>query len=75
MNQLFQETQNNSLKGQIENFMKNPMDILMKNNLNVPNQYLNNPKEAVDYLLKSGQINQSKLNNAIKKANSLGIRI
>ena len=47
----------------------------MKNNLNVPNQYLNNPKEAVDYLLKSGQINQSKLNNAIKKANSLGIRI
>jgi hypothetical protein len=56
-------------------FMKNPLQSLMESKLNVPQEYADNPKGAIDYLLQSGQVSQDKLNNAISMAQRFGVKL
>ena len=53
------------------NFMQNPMQFIVKSNLNIPQQYLNNPNDAIQYLLNSGRITQDQYNKAVQQANML----
>lgn len=66
MNKLYQETQNNSL-------MNRAQQIIQK--LNIPEQMRNNPQEIVNYLVQSGRINQDAVNQAMQKAQQMGVKI
>lgn len=75
---LFQETQNNSnnsLMSRLKELKQNPMQFLFRNKLNVPQEYQNSPQDVVNYLVQSGQISQDQLNNAMRRANELGIKL
>lgn len=74
-NQLFRETQSNNLINQFNTFQQNPMQFLAQKNLNIPNQYANDPQGAVQYLLNSGKMNQQTLNGLIQVANRMGIKM
>ena len=59
------------LMGQYMGFMKDPRGYLLKNNLNIPEQYLNNPQDAIQYLMNTGRVNQQMYNDAINQARQL----
>ena len=63
------------MTGRFQQFMQNPMQSLMNSKLNIPQQYQNNPQDAVNYLIQSGQVNQNTLNQAIQMANKLGVKL
>lgn len=75
MNRLYQETTENNMTNKFNKFMKNPLQSLMESKLNVPQEYADNPKGAIDYLLQSGQVSQDKLNNAISMAQRFGVKL
>ena len=64
MNKLYQETQQNSMINKIQQLQQN-----------VPQEYRNNPKGFIDYLVQSGRISQNKLNQVMQLAQRLGIRL
>ncbi len=43
-------------------FMGNPMQMLMQNKLNIPQNMSNNPNAIIQHLMNSGQMNQSQYN-------------
>ena len=57
-NPLFQ----NQLFSQFQQFKSNPIAFLTQRNVNIPQQYLNSPEEAVKYLLNNGQMSQEQYN-------------
>ena len=65
MNKLYQETQNS--------LMNRAQQIIQK--LNIPEQMRNNPQEIVNYLVQSGRINQDAVNQAMQKAQQMGIKL
>lgn len=75
---------NNPLQGQVgqspmmqqfSSFKQNPMQFLMQRNINIPQQYANNPQAAVQYLLNSGRMNQSQLNQLTQMAQQFGVKL
>lgn len=55
---------------------QNPSNIAAQYGLNVPqNQQYNGPRGITEYLLNSGQIDQSVLNQAINTARQMGYRV
>ena len=56
-------------------FMKNPMQFLLNRKINLPEQYANNPQEAVRYLMNSGQMSQETFENLKAKAAKMGINL
>jgi Tfp pilus assembly protein PilF len=76
MNKLYQETQqSNSFMNSLNQLMQNPKQFLMQRKMNIPEQYYNNPQEAVNYLVQSGQVNQDTLNIAMQLAQKMGIKL
>ncbi|MBP5597497.1 MAG: hypothetical protein J6Y02_19150 [Pseudobutyrivibrio sp.] len=75
-NPLFNELNGpQSMPGQFAEFMQNPILYLMKRkNVQIPEQYSNNPQEAVNYLVSSGQMDQQTLNNLRSKASQMGYK-
>lgn len=53
---------NQNIISQFQTFMQNPAQFLMSRKLNIPQQYQNDPKGAVQYLLNSGAMTQDDLN-------------
>ena len=52
--------------GQFKQFINNPTQYFVQSKLNIPQQYMNNPSHAIEYLMNTGKINQqmyNKLNN------------
>ena len=45
---------------QYQQFMKNPVQYLMKQN--IPQQYANNPQEAIQHLMNEGKLTQEQYN-------------
>ena len=43
-------------------FMGNPMQMLMQNKLNIPQNMANDPNAIIQHLMNSGQMNQSQYN-------------
>lgn len=74
-NQLFNEMQNNSVMSQFNQFQQNPIQFLMSRKINIPTEYANNPKGAVQYLLNNGQMSQQSLNSLMQTANKMGIKL
>lgn len=58
-----------------KSFMKNPMQFLLNRKINLPEQYANNPQEAVRYLMNSGQMSQETFENLKAKAAKMGINL
>ena len=59
---------------QFSEMQQNPMGFLASRGLNIPQQYANDPKGAVQYLLTNGKMNQGMLNNLIQRAQAMGFR-
>lgn len=64
-NELYNQINNNqsNMSEQYNTFKNNPMQFLAQRGINIPQQYMNNPKEAVQYLLNSGRMSQQGFNN------------
>lgn len=53
----------------------NPVDFLMKQKFNLPSNIdTKNPQSIIDHLVKSGQITQQNVNNAMQMAQKMGMR-
>lgn len=76
MNSLFQELNGpQSAMGQFTEFMQNPMLFLMKRrNIQIPEQYRNDPEKTVNYLISSGNMDQRTFNNLRSQASNMGCR-
>jgi len=75
MNPLFEQLNGpNSLMGQFQSFMQNPIGYLIEKKINIPQQYMNDPHQAVNYLISSGQMDQQTLNNLRTKAGQMGFK-
>lgn len=77
-NNLFNEMQNmqnNNIMNQFNQFKNNPIQFLTQRKINIPNEYSNNPQQAVQYLLNNGQMSQQALNGMIQMANKMGIKL
>ena len=64
----------NQIQSQFQSFKTNPMQFLLQRNLNIPQQYANNPEAAVKYLLDSGMMSQVQFNSLSQMANTLGLK-
>ena len=74
-NSLFSEMQSNNVMSQFNQFKNNPMQFLTNRKINIPEEYSNNPQQAVQYLLNNGQMSQQALNGMIQMANRMGIKL
>lgn len=52
-------------------FMSNPIQFMAQRKLNIPQQYLNDPNGAIQYLMNSGKITQDQYNKAVNMSNQL----
>lgn len=64
----------NQLMTQFNQFKSNPMSFLLQRNVNIPQQYQNNPEEAVRYLINNGIMSQEQYNQLNQIAQSLGFK-
>jgi len=74
-NPLYNSLNNNGIMSQFQTFQQNPMQFLMSRNINIPQQYLNNPKDAIQYLLNSGKMTQANFNQLSQMASQMGIKL
>jgi len=76
MNSLYQSMQQNSIQNQYSTFMQNPLQFIMqKRGITIPQQFQNDPRGAVQYMLNNGQMSQPQLNKITQMAQSMGIRL
>ena len=52
----------NTMMNQFNSFKQNPMQFLLSKNIKIPQEYQNDPKGAVQYLLNNGQMTQEGFN-------------
>ena len=57
--------------GQFQGFMQNPMAFMLQNKLQIPKEYMNNPNDAIQYLMNTGKISQDQYNWARNQAKQL----
>lgn len=60
-----------NMLGKFQGFMQNPMQFLVQNKLNIPQQYMNDPNKAIQYLMNNGQLSQEQYNWAVNTAKQL----
>lgn len=73
-NPLFNEQMQTNLKSQLQFFKSNPLEFLLQRNINIPEQYANDPRGAVQYLLNNGKMTQGQLNSLMQTAQQMGIK-
>lgn len=73
-NQLFNEQMQNGMMSQFNSFMQNPMQYLTQRKINIPQQFMNDPHGAIEYLLQHGQMSQEQLNSLMQRAQQMGIK-
>ena len=71
--QMAQQEANNPMN-QINAMRNNPIQFLASKGLNIPQQYANDPKGAVQYLMNNGQMNQGTLNNLMQRVQMMGFK-
>lgn len=67
--------QNSGMLQQLQSFKSNPYQFLMSRNINIPQQYMNNPRDAIQYLLNTGKMSQSGFNQLTQMASQMGIKL
>lgn len=65
----------NPMMSQFNAFKQNPMQFLVQRGINIPQQYMNDPQGAIQYLLNNGKLSQQRLNQLTQMANQLGITL
>lgn len=67
----------NNMMNQFNLFMQNPFRFLFqrRKNINIPNEYANNPQGAVQYLMNTGQMSQETFEAFRNKASQMGVNI
>lgn len=60
-----------TLLNQFKGFMSNPVQFMMSNRLNIPQEMLNNPNQSIQYLLNTGKITQQQYDWAVNQAKNL----
>ena len=68
-------TTNPNIGQMFQQFTQNPLQFLVQRKVNIPQQYQNNPKEAVQYLMKNGQMSQNQFNQLSQIAQQMGIKL
>lgn len=71
--QMAQQEANNPMN-QFNDMRNNPIQYLASKGLNIPQQYANDPKGAVQYLMNNGQMNQGILYNLMQRAQMMGFK-
>ncbi len=61
-NSVFMNNAQNDMLAEFANFQKNPQQYLLSKGLNIPQNMLNSPQQAVEYILSSGQGTNEQLN-------------
>ena len=59
------------LTGQLQQFMSNPLGALVSKNMGIPQQYMNNADEVIQYLMNTGKISQAQYNELNQKAKQI----
>lgn len=62
-NSIFMNNAQNDMLAEFANFQKNPQQYLLSKGLNVPQNMLNSPQQAVEYIISSGQGTNEQLNH------------
>lgn len=57
--------------GQFRGFMANPMQFMIQRKLNIPQQYMNDPNQTIQYLMNTGQLSQQQYDWAVKEAQKI----
>ena len=67
--------QQNPLMQQFNAFQQNPMQFLIGRNIQIPQEYQQDPKGAVQYLLNNGRMTQDQFNRLNAMASQMGIKL
>ena len=63
------------MNNQMALFRQNPFQFLLQRNINIPNEYANNPQGAVQYLMNTGQMSQNTFEGLRQEASQMGFSI
>lgn len=65
----------NGMMQQFNAFRANPMQFLIQRRINLPQQYANDPRGAIQYLMNSGQMNQQTFDHLAQMAQQMGVKL
>ena len=60
-----------NMLSQFKGFMQNPMQFVMQRKLNIPQQYMNDPNQAIQYLMNTGKLSQEQYDWAMSQASQI----
>ncbi len=63
------------IMNQFNQFIQNPIAFLMQKNINIPPEYISNPKGAVQYLMNTGKMSQAAFEQARSEAAQMGVKL
>lgn len=72
---LYAEQQNKGIADQFSSFMRNPLQFLVQKRINIPQEYANDPRGAVQHLLNTGQMSQQQLEQLRGQAAQMGVKV
>ena len=79
MNSLYKsmnpQPQQPSMMDQFRQFKQNPMQFLMQRNIGIPQQFQNDPRGAVQYLMNNGQMSQQQFGRLSQMAQMMGVKL
>ena len=78
MNSLYRSMNPNpqpNMMDQYQQFRQNPMQFLMQKNIGIPQQFQNDPRGAVQYLMSNGQMSQKQFGRLSQMAQAMGIKL
>ena len=62
----------NPMENQFNMFMSNPFQFLLQRQINIPQEYANNPQGAIQYLMNTGKMSQQTFENLRSRATQMG---
>lgn len=68
------QNQNDPMMGFVngfQSFMRNPMQFMMQQNMNIPQDIANDPDKIIQHLMDSGKLSQGQYNQAKQMANRM----
>lgn len=74
-NSIMGNSQQNNFQSMFNAFKQNPLQFLSQRNINVPQQFQNNPRGYIQELLNRGQVSQEQLNKAMQMAQQMGVNL
>lgn len=64
-----------NLMQQVQQIRQNPMQFFMQHRVNIPQEYMNDPQDAVQHMINTGQVTQQQVDVAKMYARRMGINI